>query len=247
MHLTDHLCPESTSELQSQHFTHRFAITAATKPTADVSAAEILFSVLLCNMLCNPCVFKSTFYLCQRSTMESRGIALSIYHRAETAHPHNCMKMQGVGFALFKLVIWRIQASIKDRNCSHSLNGEKKDIVTWQVTSFMLLCSPGACSVRATAHIIITFRGHFTQKNIIISWFMHYWNEKKSIQNIFGKESLVQQTNVVSLHEAINNMGKINTTLSPLVCILDQRQNYWWPPIDSLFQPLCPGAFETED
>lgn len=44
--------------------------------------------------------------------MESRGVALPIYHRAETTQPHNCMKMQGVGFALFKLVIWRIEASI---------------------------------------------------------------------------------------------------------------------------------------
>lgn len=75
---------------------------------------------------------------------------------------------------------------------------------------------------------------------------MHYWNEKKSIQNIFGKESSVQQTNVFSLHEAINDMGKIN---NPFPTCLHLRPNaeLLVTPIDSLFQPLCPGAFETED
>lgn len=57
-------------------------------------------------------MFKSTFYRCRMSTMESRDIAPSIYHIIETAHPPNCTKKQGVVFTLFELVIWRIEVSI---------------------------------------------------------------------------------------------------------------------------------------
>lgn len=80
----------------------------------------------------------------QREYCGVKSIGLSIYHRIETAHPQNCMKMQGVVFALVELVICEIEVSIliwkiidtvkdngdctnvRDRNCSYSPNKQKK-------------------------------------------------------------------------------------------------------------------------
>lgn len=76
---------------------NRFDKTIPTSSVAEVLATEILFSILLRTTWSNPCMFKSTFYLCRMSTMESRDIAPSIYHIIETAHPPNCTKKAGCG------------------------------------------------------------------------------------------------------------------------------------------------------